>query len=463
MNWTVSKIIEACNGTLLRGSSEKTLAAVSTDTRQLKSGDVFVALQGENFDGHEFIAQAVAEKAGALVVSDPSSCRELPEEVAVIAVDDTLRALGCLAGYVRRQFTIPVVGITGSNGKTSTKEMIATILEQGHTVLKSQGNFNNLIGLPLTLLQLEPIHEMAVVEMGINVLGEMEQLVAIGSPTVGLITNIQPAHLEGLSSLEEVLAEKGLLWKSLGAEGLAVVNLDDELLKNLAAELEGPEVSYSMVDKRADVHLAGALECSVDGCRFGLRIGDRQVPVHLCVLGRHHVQNALAAAATAYGLGLSAETIAAGLSLHEPFKQRMSFVVLADRTVIVDDTYNANPRSMEAAADTIQELRQGAPFIAVLGEMRELGTNTLEFHRQVGCYFGRLGLERLITYGRLGRDMGRAAVEAGLSETAWNHVESHEEAVATLRKHWVKGAWVLIKGSRGLTMENVVAGILSGQ
>lgn len=463
MNWTVAKLIEATGGTLFQGRLEQSLSGVSTDTRRLQPADCFVALPGEHADGHLFIPEALAKGAGALVVS---STREAPSltthgDAAVIRVPDTLYALGELARYCRRVQPIPVVGITGSNGKTTTKEMVAAVLGEDRKVLKNQGNFNNLIGLPLTLLALQPWHQTAVVEMGINVPGEMARLVEIAGPTVGLITNVQPAHLEGLGSLDEIVREKGKLWLRLQPEDLAVVNLDDERLAALSQTLPARTVTYSMKTARADVMLAGEVAMDEGMSTFTIGLGDQRVTVRLPIFGFHHVMNALAAAAVGWGLGLSPETIAAGLANYQPVKMRMQMHCLADGRTLIDDTYNANPGSLLAALRTVVIASGGKPVVAVLGDMRELGPESAALHREVGCQLGALGVTQLITLGQMTRELAEGATEAGLPASAWRHAESHEQIVSWLKDQPLKEAWVLVKGSRSMAMERVAEGMLS--
>jgi UDP-N-acetylmuramoyl-tripeptide--D-alanyl-D-alanine ligase len=462
--WTVAKLMEATGGVLLQGDPKRSIGNISTDTRQLQPGDCFVALPGEHADGHAFIPDALAKGTGALVVSSERSDLSVSAvaQVAVIKVPDTLFALGEMARYFRLQHPIPVVGVTGSNGKTSTKEMVAAVLARRFEVLKNKGNFNNLIGVPLTVLSIEPRHQAAIVEMGINVPGEMARLVEIAAPTVGLITNVQPAHLEGLHSLEEILREKGRLWLSLSSEDLAVVNLDDERLAGLSKEVTARTVTYSLKRTQGDVRLTGEVTTDSEGSSFSMNLGDRSIPLRLPVLGLHHVGNALAAAAVGWGMGLPAELIAAGLMHYQPVKMRMQMHHLADGRTLIDDTYNANPGSLLAAVRTATMESRGKPVIAVLGDMRELGPESASLHREVGRQIALLGLNELITLGQMTKELADGAVQAGLQASAHRHAETHEEIVIWLRNHTLKDAWILVKGSRGMTMERVVEGILSG-
>lgn len=462
MQWTVAKLVEATRGELLQGAAESLVGAICTDSRTIKAGDCFVALPGENHDGHDFILQATDKKASAVVLARVDASHGIPADTAVIKTPDTLYALGELARYLRRQYSIPVVGITGSNGKTSTKEMVAAILGVNHSVLKNTGNLNNLIGAPLTLLSINAGHQAAVIEMGINVFGEMQRLVEITQPTVGLVTNIHPAHLQGLQSPEHILAEKGKLLASLAPDQLAVINHDDERLRAFATSLKARTLSYSMQDSRVAVHLAGPITFDGVVSVFPTNIEGKRLVIRAAILGAHQVQNALAAAAVAHGMGHSADTIGAGLARHRAVHQRMELRPLADGNVLVDDTYNANPMSMLAAVRATLEASHQRPVIAVLGEMRELGPESRELHREVGRQIGRLGISRLITLGELAAAIDEGAQQAGMAESACHHAQNHDEIVALLKSPPVKDSWILVKGSRGMTMEQVVKGLLNG-
>ncbi|MGV8073919.1 MAG: UDP-N-acetylmuramoyl-tripeptide--D-alanyl-D-alanine ligase [Syntrophobacteraceae bacterium] len=462
MSWNIGKVIEATQGVLLKGAAESTLTGISTDTRLIHPGDCFVALSGERFDAHDFIPNALTKGIAAVVVSRPLAELNIPaaSEIAVIRVPDTLYALGELARYRRNQYSIPVVGVTGSNGKTSSKEMLAGILSKNRNVLKNHGNFNNLIGVPLTLLSLDPAHQAAVVEMGINVPGEMERLAAISRPTVGLITNIHPVHLEGLQSVERILSEKGKLWESLDSEALAVVNLDDELLRGFAANVRARQITYSLHDPSADVRLAGTVEMKEGISSFRLNLGNETIQVNLPVLGLHQAQNAVAAAAVAWGMGESPQTIALGLSMHQPVQQRMQIHHLDRGCVLVDDSYNANPRSMIAAVQAIIAGNTGKPVVAILGEMKELGPESASLHRVTGRRIASLGISGLVTLGELGKEILLGAQDAGMSSSQCLHALTHQDAVTWILEKTPENAWVLVKGSRAMAMERIVEGIL---
>jgi UDP-N-acetylmuramoyl-tripeptide--D-alanyl-D-alanine ligase len=485
---------EARDWQLIQGKNlDQPIRDISTDTRSIEPGDCFIALRGERFDGHDFVEDAVLKGASTVIVQSGRTPVSIPEDILVIEVPDTLYALGELARYHRRSHPIPLVGITGSNGKTTTKEMIASILNQKNQVLKSKGNFNNLIGVPLTLLSLQPHHQVAVLEMGINVPGEMERLAEISEPSVGLITNIHAAHLQGLQSLEGVLEEKGKLWQTLRSpkrpplvqewkqtETLAVINRDDERLLHLSKALTVPTITYSLWDKRAQVHMEGEIENRDEESVFHLALGGETISVCIHALGIHHVQNAVAAAAVTYGMGESPETIALGLSTSQPVPQRMQIHRLEDGTVLIDDTYNANPMSVLAAVETLcampcvicEKPPSQVPYsafhtsvakVAVLGEMRELGSKSALLHREVGERIGRLGITQLVTLGDLALEINKGARQAGMKPTDCHHAQSQEEVTTRLRDNWIAGSRILVKGSRTMKMERIVESILEVQ
>jgi len=458
---SVATLARAAGGEILSGDPGARVRGISTDTRKIAPGDCFVALSGENHDGHAFVADAITKGAGAVIVSK-RIVLSLADSAAVIKVGDTLYALGELAHHHRMRFDIPVIAVSGSNGKTSTKEMIAAIFSRTRKVLKNQGNFNNLIGLPLTLLGLSEEHSVAVVEMGINVPGEMERLAQIGSPTVAVLTNVHPAHLMGLGSVERILEEKGRLWKSLGSDGVAVVNLDDPMLSHFAEQIRARKITFSLGNETADVSVCSPILVSEGNTSFRINAGGIQIPVSLPVMGVHYAQNALAATCAALSTGASAEEIAAGLAACDPVPQRMNCLKLSNGRFLVDDTYNANPRSMIAAVEAVVSASAGSPFVAVLGEMRELGPDAPVLHFEVGRNVGAARPSALIVLGDLGVEIIKGAQAAGLDESLCFHAADHEEAADLLRRVAPENAWILVKGSRGMKMEKVVGAVTGG-
>jgi len=452
---TVAALAEGAGGELLRGDPGARVGAVSTDTRKIAPGDFFIALRGENHDGHGFVADAARKGAGAVIVSE-SVVMPPGSSTAVIRVEDTLYALGELARRHRTKFDLPVIAVSGSNGKSSTKEMIAAIFNRNRKVLKNHGNFNNLIGLPLTILGLNEEHSVAVVEMGINAPGEMERLAQIGSPTVAVLTNIHPAHLEGLKSIDRIMEEKGKLWESLRPNGIAVVNLDDPMLSHFAEGMRARKITCSLTNGAADVSASPQIVVSERGTSFRIKACGAEIPVSLPVMGAHHARNALAATAAALGAGASAGEIEAGLNSYEPLRQRMNCLKLPNGGFLVDDTYNANPCSIVAAVEAVLAASSGRPFVAVIGEMLELGQEGPALHFEVGRIIGAAKPGGLITLGPLGSRILEGAQAAGLDESLCFHAGNHAEAVDFLRRIMLDGAWVLVKGSRGMTMEKVV-------
>lgn len=459
--WTLAQMAEAVRGELMGLSPQGPPGRVVTDTRILGPNDVFVALKGERFDGHDFVEEAVRRGASAVIVHARPSAECVKDQAAVIVVNDTLQALGDLARYLRERFSLPVIGITGSNGKTSTKEMTASILSRRLTILKNPGNFNNLIGVPLTLLELTADHEAAVIEMGINVVGEMERLVAIAQPTVGIITNIQPAHLAGMGSIETILSEKGKLWETLPENGTAVVNADDDRLVSLARTLKTRCIRYSALGTSADFSLDGPVAVVPGESRFRLRCPSGVAPIRLQAMGTHHVRNALAAAAAAHVLGFSLEEIRGGLEAYRPVNQRMTVLELHDGMMLVDDTYNANPGSMAEAFRAVHAAAGGKPIALVLGEMRELGETSPRWHRWVGEQAAAAAPALLVALGAHAAHIIEGARSAGLSSGRCFLVSDHDEAARTVLQRLEPAQWILVKGSRGMTMERVVEKIIA--
>ncbi len=452
---TVERLAADAGGRVLRGDLGIAVRAVCTDTRHIEPQDCFLALRGENHDGHAFVSEALRKGAGAVIVSEEVG---LPpgSSAAVIKVEDTLFALGELARRRRMRFDIPVIAVSGSNGKTSTKEMAAAILSRTRGVLKNTGNFNNLIGLPLTLLALGAEHEVAVVEMGINVPGEMERLARIGSPTVGVITNIHAAHLEGLESIERILEEKAKLWQALGPQGLAVVNLDDPMLCRFAEGIKARKITFSCSNSAADVSISSRIEVRRGKTMFRIKAAGVEIPVLLPVMGEHYARNALAATAAALGAGARAADVEPGLASFAPVAQRMRCLQLDDGGVLVDDTYNANPGSMIAALQAVTAAKSDSPFVAVLGEMRELGPKSALLHFEVGRAFGAAKPARLIALGATGEEFLKGARCAGLDESLCFHAADHDQAADYLGRTVPAGAWILVKGSRLMAMEKIV-------
>jgi UDP-N-acetylmuramoyl-tripeptide--D-alanyl-D-alanine ligase len=435
------------------GAPPGELTGVSTDTRSLQPGDLFVALKGDRFDGHDYLAQAAAAGARAAMVAERRASDPCP--LPRLAVADPLQALGAVARHHRRRFPIPVVGVTGSNGKTTTREMIAAILGTMGPVLRNQGNLNNEVGVPLTLLGLSAEHRFAVIEMGMNHAGEIARLAAIAEPRVGVVTLAAPAHLEGLGSVEAVADAKAELYRGLPADGVAVANADDpRMLKRAEASGRRLLTFSARPEKRGDVVVLEIASQGADGLRFVLGIGNRELPVHLpALVGAHNAANAAAAAATAVALGASDREIARGLAEARPVGRRLRLETLPSGLRLIDDCYNANPASMSAALRTLSDLSAGGTPAAALGDMLELGAYEAEAHRALGEEAARGGVRLLATFGPRSKRTAEAAQRAGLDAF---HTEDIQELVAWVRARISPSHVLLVKGSRGMKLERLV-------
>ena len=460
MGWTIEEIITATGGKLEGRPKASRFDEIVTDSSKVKTGSVFVALKGERFDGHRFVKDAINRGAGCLVVHQSLRAADL-RTVAAVKVPDTLRALGDLAHFRREQYGPKVLAITGSNGKTTTKEMLAAILQRAslnrHSltgrVLKTEGNFNNLVGLPLTLLRLRKQHRVVVVEMGTNHPGEIGRLAEIAAPDLAIITSVAPAHLEGLNSLVGVAKEKGALFSSMRPGGIIVVNLDDPWVQRLGQKFGGRKVTYGEGGQiRAE---SGSLLDS-GAMRFTLRAGHQRAQVRLNLVGQHNIANALGAAAMAYSLGISLPAIRRGLESVKAYSMRMQLEKWRG-IGIINDAYNANPASMIAAIKTLAQINSRGERIAVLGDMFELGKRSQREHLRLGSYLARSGLDRAYLLGERAPDVRKGALRGGMKPDQVIVGESHRDIGKRLRAHLNKGDWLLIKGSRGMKMETVLS------
>lgn len=442
MNWSLSQIAAAVNGRLV--GADVTVEGVSTDTRAIAKGALFIALAGERFDAHDFLDQAMAAGAGALLVADAG---KLPAGVSAVVVDDTRLALGRLAAAWRARFALPVIAVTGSNGKTTTKEMIAAILKVAHgaAVLSTRGNLNNDIGLPLTLLGLSAAHRAAVIEMGMNHPGEIAYLAPIGAPTVALVTNAQRAHLEGMGDLDEVAREKGAIFSGLPAEGVAVINADDSYAGYWRGVAAGRPVRSFAIDGAADVVgkvRQHGLETAID-----LSAPEGEVHIALRIPGRHNAGNAVAAAAACLAAGVPLAAVAAGLERFSGVKGRLQRRAGKLGAEILDDTYNANPDSVRAGIDVLASTI--GRKLLILGDMGEIGEACAQYHDEIGGYAKSQGVDLLFALG----EATKAAVRNfGDGARHFCHVD---KLIAAADKELGPDTTVLVKGSRFMKMERV--------
>lgn len=439
-------------GRIVAGDPEATIEAVVIDSRKVTQGALFVAIAGPNHDGHDFLAAVVDDGATAVLVDEGAALPTLPERVAVIAVDDTTRGIGALASGHRAGFEGPLVGITGSNGKTTTKEMCAAILEVGAPTLRTRGNLNNHYGLPLTLLSREPGHRRAVIELGMNHRGEIAPLAAIARPTVAAVTNIGTAHIEHLGSREEIAAEKGDLIAALRDDGTAVVNAADDFADTLAGRAPGRVLRFGR-EAQADVR-AESIRHEAGRFAFRLALPGDAIDVAVGGLGDTTVDNALCASAAAFAAGASPAEIATGLAGYRGVAGRLEARRLANEVVVIDDSYNANPQSMEVALRLLA--RSGdARRIAVLGDMGELGDAAEKAHDDAGRLVATLGIDLLVAVGSHAERVATAAREAGLPAAQVHTARDSEAAGPQVRALVGAGDWVLLKGSRSMRMERV--------
>lgn len=455
--FTIGQAVDAMTGTLINETMQRrarAIVGVSTDSRMIKPDEVFVALKGDRFDGHEFVSDALAAGAAGAIVAETwyrAHARELPPDATVIAVPDTLQALQALATVYRSQFTLPVVGITGTNGKTTTKEMVAAVLSTQYRTLKTPGNLNSQVGVPLVLFQLNRSHEAAVLELSMSHPGELTRLARMARPTVGVITNVGPAHLESLGSVEAVARAKGELLDYLPPDGTAVLNADDPLVMAQRFRTAAQLVTFGLTPA-ADIR-AVELDVQLTGTTFRLSDG----PVfRLTIPGGHQVSNALAAIAVGRLFGVEIAAMQEALETVQPPAMRMHYRMVGGRHLL-NDAYNANPVSARAALSTLARATQGRR-IAVLGDMLELGAGSEQAHREVGrAVPGAADL--LITVGERARSIADGAREAGMDEQAIVVCQTNDDASACLLAAAQPGDAILIKGSRGMKMEDIVVAL----
>jgi len=438
MMMRLSEAAQALHGHVV--GDDAAFDAVSTDSRSVQAGDLFVALRGEHFDGHAYVTECLQRGAAAALVT-----QAVDGAGPQLVVADTRLALGQLAEYWRGRFAIPLAAVTGSNGKTTVKEMLAAILRAAaggeEAVLATQGNLNNDIGLPMTLLKLRAQHRYAVAEMGMNHAGEIAYLSGIGKPNVALINNAMPAHLEALGSVEGVARAKGEIFQGLVQDGVAIINADDPFAP-LWCELAAPHqvVSFGLeqaADVSADYHL------NADGSEIVLKTPQGRATVHLSAAGLHNVRNALAATAAALAIGVALDAVVDGLQQFSGAKGRLQRKAGLDGCTVIDDTYNANPASMRAAIDVLAACP--GKRVLVLGDMGELGADAEPLHGEIGQYARAAGLDGLLTLGQMSRAYGGT------------HFDTPEQLAEVLRPQLDNTTTVLVKGSRFMRMECVVA------
>ena len=462
---TVEEVLRATGGKLLQGKGDSSFQGISTDSRTVAEGELFIALKGLRFDGHHYALEALRKKAGGVLI-EKDKVGDIRwngyRSRAVIAVDDTLAALGDMARDWRHKYNTPLVALTGSNGKTTTKEMTAACLETTFPVLKTKGNLNNLIGVPLTLLTLTEKERVVVLEMGMNVPGEIRRLTEIAEPDVGLITNIQTVHLEGMGSLERLKEEKGELFRRMRRDGTILVNGDDPRVVDLAGDYPGQKITFG-IEHPADIMAKEIRLNGAEGTSFTLILEGEATEVHLRLLGRHFVPNALSAMAVACLFGVEVSRAREALENFQFFPMRMEVIPLRGGETLINDAYNANPYSTKVALETLAEAKGMGRAIAVLGDMLELGSLTKEAHEQIGKRVSELSVDFILAMGEEASVVVESAIRHGLPAEKARIVESHSEAISLLRQMIQNGDWILVKGSRKMAMEEIVKGLAGGR
>jgi UDP-N-acetylmuramoyl-tripeptide--D-alanyl-D-alanine ligase len=462
---SIEEVLKATRGKLLQGEGNTFFQGISTDSRTVTEGELFIALKGFRFDGHHYVLEALEKKAGGVVIEE-DKVGDIRwngyRAKAVIAVKDTLFALGNIALDWRRKYRTPLVALTGSNGKTTTKEMIAACLETTFPILKTKGNLNNLIGLPLTLLTLTEKERVVVLEMGMNVPGEIRRLTEIAEPDVGLITNIQEVHLEGMESLERLKEEKGELFRKMRRDGTILVNQDDPRVVDLASDYPGQKITFG-IEHPAEVMAKEIRLGGAEGTFFTLILEGEAMEIHLRLLGRHFIPNALSAIAVACLFGVEVKQVKEALENFKSIPMRMEIVPLKGGKTLINDAYNANPHSMELALETLVEAKGEGRAIAVLGDMLELGNFTKEAHEQLGEKVSELSIDFLLALGEEAPIVVESAIRHGFPLERVRVVESHSEAISILKQMIQNGDWILVKGSRRMAMEKIVEGLTEGR
>lgn len=454
---TCREVLTATKGKLLRGNIEDQIRDIFTDSRNnTHSQGLFVPIVGETFNGHTFIHDAVIDgAAGALTTGAESqkALKDFPEDKILIEVEDTLTALGDLAKAIRNKFEGKLIGITGSVGKTSTKEMIANLLATQYRIHKTQGNFNNEIGLPLTIFAVKKEHNAMVLEMGMSGLGEIARLSEISRPDIAVITNIGTSHIANLGSRQNILKAKLEILQGMSEDGVVILNADDNMLSGAKGMIKQKTVTYGL-DEEAGICAANAVIEGEEGIEFDVRMDGKEYPFHLPAPGMHNIYNALAAIAVGREMGISISNMQSGIKNYSSDGMRMG-IVESNGVKYINDSYNASPISMTAALSVLKDIHVKGRRIAVLGEMMELGSWTQSSHYEVGMDAAKKMIDQLVVVGESSFYTKRGAAEGGMKEENIIQLSSNREAIEFLKSFIKEGDAVLFKGSRGAKMEEI--------
>ncbi|MBA7560146.1 UDP-N-acetylmuramoyl-tripeptide--D-alanyl-D-alanine ligase [Candidatus Atribacteria bacterium 1244-E10-H5-B2] len=462
-NCKIKEFIKAVSGKIIQGDRDCLISRISIDSRTLIPGDLFFAIIGPSFDGHDFIIEAFNKGAvGAVACKSVSSLlqnEEIDKNKVIVEVKDTLSALQNWSKHYKDKFKTFNICVTGSNGKTTTKEIIAHILSQEFPLLKTSGNYNNEIGIPLTLLQLNKSHKILVVEMGMRGLGEIKTLTNFIPPDLALITNIGEAHIGLLGSKNNIFKAKSELLQSLDKDGMAIINKDDPYFFKMLEIVKGKKVYTFGIENDSDIMACNIRIVSDKGIRFTLEVqNDKRREIYFPLLGRHNIYNALAASAVAFALGIELDLIERGLFSFKPLDLHMQLSNFYNGIKILNDSYNASPISVKSALETLTEVAQNNRKIAILGDMLELGEKTDFYHREVGKEVTELSIDTLITVGRGGKIIAQSSKEKGMAEKRVFSFEKNEKRILAkkLLNLTKPGDFILLKGSREMKMEEIL-------
>ncbi len=453
MNLSIDFLTKSVRGILNHPGKLNAITGVSTDSRRIQAGDVFFALRGENFDGHRFAAQAVVEGASAVVIAKDAEIIFETEDTAVIQVDDTQIALQDLAACYRQLFRIPMVAVTGSVGKTTTKDLLALALSSRYNTLKTPGNFNNEIGLPLTLLSLKPDHQAAVIEMAMRAPGEIHRLSEIVQPDYAIISNAEPVHIETMGSIENIARAKCEVLAFIDEDHFALINGDNQSLLQAAEAYQCKKYRFGWAD-HCEIRIL-SIKGKGQGIEVELQVFDKRQQFYLNVPANQLASNLASAVGMAYLLGVSLEEIKEALLHYQPSGNRLNLVTLPQGGVLMNDTYNANPVSMIAALEALKNISQGRRTVAVLGDMFELGSYLQEGHMRVGRAVADLKIDTLVAIGESAQYIVEGALQKGMQETFVHYFTRRDECLDWIRRNVEKADCVLFKASRGMYLETL--------
>lgn len=462
-NCKIRELIKTVSGKIIQGDQDCLISRISIDSRTLIPGDLFFAIIGPSFDGHDFVIEAFKKGAVGVVVCKGASTllqnEQIDKDKIILEVKDTLSALQDWSKHYKDKFKTFNICITGSNGKTTTKEIIAHILSQEFPLLKTSGNYNNEIGIPLTLLQLNKSHKLLVAEMGMRGLGEIKTLTNFIPPDFAVITNIGEAHIGLLGSRDNIFKAKSELLQSLDKDGKAIINRDDPYFFKMLEIVKDKKVYTFGIENRSDIMARNIRMVSDKGIRFTLEVqNDKSREIYFPLLGRYNIYNALAAVAVAFALGIELDLIERGLSSFKPLDLHMQLSNFYNDIKILNDSYNASPLSVKSALETLAEVAQNNRKIAILGDMLELGERTDFYHREIGKEVAKLSIDILITVGQGGKIIAQSSKEEGMAEERVFSFEKNEKInLAKKLLNLIKpGNFVLLKGSREMKMEDIL-------